>query len=134
MILQKTNGGIRQRGFTLIEVLVVVVILGILAAIVVPNVMNKTVDAKIAKVKADLRAIESALNMYRLDNHDYPSTDDGLQALVSKYLPRTPKDPWDRPYVYLSPGAKGEFDIYSQGRDGAPGGEGEDADIGNWDQ
>ncbi len=120
------------RGFTLIEVLVVVVILGILAAIIVPNIMDRPAAAKITKAKADIRAIESALNMYRLDKHDYPSTDEGLEALVPDYLPRLPKDPWDRPYQYLNPGTHGPIDIYTLGRDGQPGGEGEDADLGNW--
>jgi len=122
----------RLSGFTLIEVLVVVVILGILAAIVVPNIMDKPGLAKITKAKADIRAIESALNMYRLDKHDYPKTDQGLEALVSDYLPRLPKDPWDNEYLYLSPGSHGAIDIYTLGRDGQPGGDGEDADIGNW--
>jgi len=122
-----------NRGFTLIEVLVVVVILGILAAIVVPNIMDKPGKAKITKAKADIRAIESAFNMYRLDNHVYPGTDEGIEALVSgEYLSRMPKDPWDHPYQYLSPGAHGQIDIFTLGRDGAQGGEGEDADIGNW--
>lgn len=120
-------------GFTLIEVLVVVVILGILAAIVVPNIMNKPDMAKVTKVKADLRAIESALNMYRLDKHAYPPTDEGLEALVSEYLTRIPKDPWSNEYLYLSPGSHGEIDIYSYGRDGQSGGEGSDADVGNWE-
>lgn len=121
------------RGFTLIEVLVVVVILGILAAIIVPNIMDKPGQAKITKAKADIRGIESALNMYRLDEHDYPKTDEGLEALVGKYLPRLPMDPWDKEYLYLYPGSHGTFDVYTLGRDGQPGGEGEDADIGNWD-
>lgn len=120
-------------GFTLIEVLVVVVILGILAAIVVPNIMDKPGQAKITKAKSDIRAIESAFNMYRLDKHVYPTTDEGLEALVTgEYLQRMPKDPWDRPYQFLSPGAQGQIDIFTLGRDGAQGGEGEDADIGNW--
>jgi general secretion pathway protein G len=120
-------------GFTLIEVLVVVVILGILAAIIVPNIMDKPGQAKITKAKADIRAIESAFNMYRLDHHVYPTTDEGIEALVTgDYLPRMPKDPWDRPYQYLSPGVQGKIDIFTLGRDGAQGGEGEDADIGNW--
>lgn len=127
-------------GFTLIEVLVVVVILGILAAIVVPNIMSKPGEARITKAKSDIRAIEQALNLYRLDNHDYPTTDEGLEALVqssggdnqSGYLPRLPKDPWGQPYQYLNPGVNGEIDIYTLGRDGQQGGEGEDADVGNW--
>ncbi|MFQ5469881.1 MAG: type II secretion system major pseudopilin GspG [Gammaproteobacteria bacterium] len=122
----------RTRGFTLIEVLVVVVILGILAAIVVPNIMDKPGEAKITKAKADIRAIESALNMYRLDKHDYPGTDEGLEALVPDYLPRAPKDPWDQPYQYLYPGTQAAIDVFTLGRDGAQGGDGEDADVGNW--
>jgi len=121
-----------SRGFTLIEVLVVIVILGILAAIIVPNIMDKPGEARITKARADIRAIESALNIYRLDHHRYPTTDEGLSVLVGKYLPRLPVDPWDRPYLYLSPGVHGDVDIYTLGRDGLEGGEGEDADIGNW--
>lgn len=131
-------------GFTLIEVLVVVVILGILAAIVVPNIMSKPGEARIAKAKTDIRAVEQALNLYRLDNGSYPTTDEGLEALVKKpssatssyksdgYLPRLPKDPWGRPYQYLNPGINGPIDIYTLGRDNQQGGDGEDADIGNW--
>lgn len=133
----------RQQAFTLIEVMVVVVILSILAAFVVPKVMDRPDQARMAKAKQDIKAIESALNLYRLDNYRYPSTDQGLQALVSKpaqasnwkqggYLDRLPKDPWNRDYVYMSPGSKGEVDIYSLGADGQAGGEGVDADIGNW--
>lgn len=123
----------RAAGFTLIEVLVVVVILGILAAIIVPNLMEKPGQARVTKAKADIRAVESALNMYRLDRHVYPTTDEGLESLVPTYLPRAPMDPWDRPYQYLSPGAQGgDFDLYTLGRDGQQGGEGEDADVGNW--
>ncbi|MCF6323263.1 MAG: type II secretion system major pseudopilin GspG [Gammaproteobacteria bacterium] len=121
-----------NRGFTLIEVLVVIVILGILASFVVPNIMDKPGQAKITKAKSDVRAIESALNMYKLANHDYPGTDEGLEALVGNELPRLPTDPWDNAYFYLNPGQNGVIDIYSLGRDGAQGGEGEDADIGNW--
>ncbi|HEX5055550.1 MAG TPA: type II secretion system major pseudopilin GspG [Gammaproteobacteria bacterium] len=133
----------RQLAFTLIEVMVVVVILSILAAFVVPKVMDRPDQARMAKARQDIKAIESALNLYRLDNYRYPSTDQGLQALVNKpsnasnwkqggYLERVPKDPWNRDYVYLSPGTKGEVDIYSFGADGQAGGEGVDADIGNW--
>ena len=132
-------------GFTLIEIMVVVVILGILAALIAPNVISNIDKAQVTKVKQDIRAIESALKLYRLDRFRYPTTDEGLQALVTPpsdsnvpwppggYLDRVPKDPWDRPYLYQSPGTQGEFDISSLGRDGAPGGEGVDADIGNWD-
>ncbi len=136
----------RQQGFTLIEIMVVVIILGILAAIVAPNVIGRVGDAQIAAAKQDIRGIENALKFYRLDNFNYPSTEQGLQALVSRpndpnirnwkqggYLDRLPKDPWGNPYQYLSPGTRGEIDIYTLGRDGRPGGDGEDADIGNWD-
>jgi general secretion pathway protein G len=133
------------RGFTLIEIMVVVVIIGILAALIVPNVISRVDEAQITKVKQDIRAIESALKLYRLDRFRYPTTEEGLQALVTPpsdpstpwppggYLDRLPKDPWDRPYNYLSPGKQGEFDLFSLGRDGQEGGEGADADIGNWD-
>lgn len=136
----------QQQGFTLIEIMVVVIILGILAAIVAPNVIGRVGDAQIAAARQDLRGIENALKFYRLDNFSYPTTEYGLQALVTRpndpniknwkqggYLDRLPKDPWGNPYQYLSPGNNGEVDIYTLGRDGRPGGEGEDADIGNWD-
>jgi len=131
-------------GFTLIEIMVVVVILGILAALIAPNVISRIDDAQIVKVQQDLRAIESALKLYRLDNFRYPDTEEGLDALVTPpqdpnarwptggYLERLPKDPWDNPYVYMHPGNQGEFDIYTLGRDGQQGGEGLDSDIGNW--
>ncbi|MDR2877523.1 MAG: type II secretion system major pseudopilin GspG [Chromatiales bacterium] len=122
----------RAAGFTLIEVLVVVVILGILAAFIVPNLMDKPGQARMTKAHSDIRAIESALNMYRLEKHNYPTTDQGLEILVPAFLPHAPIDPWNRPYQYLSPGTHGQFDLFSLGRDGQPGGEGEDADITNW--
>lgn len=137
---------IRNAGFTLIEVLVVVVILAILAAVVVPKVMEHPGEARVARAKADIQAIATALNTYKLDNFAYPSTEQGLIALVQKpagqpeapnwkkggYLDRVPKDPWGREYLYLQPGAHGQIDIYTLGADGRSGGEGENADIGNW--
>jgi general secretion pathway protein G len=125
--------------------MVVVIILGILAAIVVPRVMDRPDVARITKAKQDLRALESALNLYKLDNFRYPTTDQGLQALVQKpagtpeprnwkqYMDRLPKDPWGYEYVYQSPGEHAEIDIYSLGADGQVGGEDVDADIGNWE-
>ena len=133
-----------EQGFTLIEIMVVVIILGILAAIVAPNVIGRVGDAQIQAAKQDLRGIENALKLYRLDNFSYPTSEQGLQALVTRpadpnirnwkgpYLDRLPKDPWTNPYLYLNPGNNSEIDIYTLGRDGRPGGEGEDADIGNW--
>ncbi|MCK6372092.1 MAG: type II secretion system major pseudopilin GspG [Gammaproteobacteria bacterium] len=136
----------REVGFTLIEIMVVVVILGILAALIAPNVISRIDEAQGTKVKQDIRAIESALKLYRLDRFRYPSTDEGLAALSTPpsdpsapwpeggYLDRVPKDPWDRPYIYLYPGTRAEFDLYTLGRDGVEGGEGVDADVGNWDE
>jgi general secretion pathway protein G len=122
----------KNRGFTLIEVMVVVVILSILAAIIVPKVMDRPDTARMVKAKSDIRAIESALNLYKLDNFDYPSNDEGLQALVPKYIERLANDPWGKPYLYLSPGLHGDMDVYTLGADGLQGGEGKNADIGNW--
>lgn len=136
----------RQSGFTLIEIMVVIVILGILAAIAVPKIMSRPDIARVAKAKQDIRVMENALKLYRLDNYYYPSTEQGLEALVQKpsgepeakhwkqggYLDRMPKDPWGNDYQYLSPGTHGEIDIYSLGSDGRPGGEDIAADIGNW--
>ena len=134
-----------QQGFTLIEIMVVVIILGILAAIVAPNVIGRIGDAQVYAAHQDLRGIESALKLYRMDNFSYPTTEQGLEALITKpadpnvrnwkgsYLERQPKDPWGNGYLYLNPGNNGEIDIYTLGRDGRPGGDGEDADIGNWD-
>jgi len=140
------TGRAGQGGFTLIEVMVVVVILGILAALVVPRIMSRPDEARVIKAKQDIRAIGSALNLYKLDNFNYPSTDEGLQALVERpsdpdaarnwkeegYLDRLPIDPWGNPYYYLYPGEHGVMDIFTYGVDGQPGGEGPAADIGNW--
>jgi general secretion pathway protein G len=134
----------KQHGFTLIEIMVVVVIIGILAAFVVPKIMSRPDEARVIKAKQDIRTIVNQLNLYKLDNYRYPTTDEGLHALVEKpaeapnwkqggYLDKTPKDPWERPYLYLQPGEHAEVDVYTLGRDGQPGGEGPDADIGNWD-
>ena len=142
----ETTSGNRSRGFTLIEVLVVVVILSILAAIIVPQIMDRPDQARVVAAKADIRALEGALKLYRLDNGVYPSTEQGLQALVKKpetgeipsnwkstgYLDRLPKDPWKHDYQYLNPGLHGEIDIFSYGADGQPGGDGVNADIGSW--
>jgi general secretion pathway protein G len=131
----------KASGFTLIEVMVVVVILGILAAILVPRVMDRPEQARITKAKQDIRSLEAALNLYKLDNYVYPTTDQGLEALVEKpsspeppnwkeggYVDRLPVDPWQQPYLYLSPGQHGEVDISSTGPDRQP----SDDDIGNW--
>jgi len=135
-----------QSGFTLIEIMVVVIIIGILVAMVAPNVLGKIDQAQVTRVHSDLKAVENALKFYRLDNFAYPTSEQGLEALVTRpndpnlrnwnsqgYLPRIPEDPWQRPYLYMNPGQNGEIDIYTLGRDGQPGGEGVDADIGNWD-
>lgn len=139
------RGSIRERGFTLIEIMVVVIIIGLLAAIVAPQVIGRVDDAQIEKARADVRNIETALKFYRLDNFAYPTTEQGIESLVTKpndpnvrnwktggYLDRVPNDPWGNPYLYLNPGNNSEIDIYTLGRDGRPGGEGIDADLGNW--
>jgi len=123
----------QTRGFTLIEVMVVIVILSILAAIIVPKVMDRPDTARLVKAKTDIRALESALNLYKLDNFDYPTTDEGLEALLPKYIERLSKDPWGNPYLYLSPGLHGDVDVYTLGADGLPGGTGKNADVGNWE-
>ena len=133
-------------GFTLIEIMVVVIIIGLLAAFIVPQIMGRVDDARVAKAKQDIQSLETALTMYRLDNSKYPTSEQGLAALVTQptdpsikhwrpggYLQRVSKDPWGNDYQYVYPGTHGkEYDLYSMGADGAPGGEGIDADIGNW--
>ena len=123
----------KTQGFTLIEVMVVVVILGILAAIIAPKVMDRPDTARLVKAKTDIRAIESALNLYKLDNFDYPTTNEGLEALIPKYIERLANDPWGNPYLYLSPGLHSVRDVYTLGAEGQQGGSGKNADIGNWD-
>lgn len=136
----------QQRGFTLIEIMVVVIIIGILAAIVAPNVIGRVDDARVTTARSVISTIESAMKLYRLDNFSYPRTEDGIEALITRpsdqtarnwkaggYLERLPKDPWGTPYQYLNPGNHGTLDIYSFGADGKPGGDGFNADIGNWD-
>lgn len=134
------------RGFTLIEIMVVVVIIGLLAAAILPNIFSRVSDAQITRAKADIRSIETALLMFKLDNYKYPSTDLGLAALAQRpndptirtypdggYLKAIPKDPWKNPYQYVFPGTRGQtYDLYSFGADQQEGGEGENADIGNW--
>lgn len=133
-----------ERGFTLIEIMVVVVIIGLLAAIIAPNFIGQIDTAQVNAAKQDIRQIETSMNLFRLDNFRYPTTDEGIEALVrnpggnveatwKQYLPRVPLDPWNNPFQYENPGQHGgEFDLYSFGRDGREGGEGIDADIGNW--
>ena len=133
------------RGFTLVEIMVVVVILGILAALIVPRVVGRTDDARAVAAKQDIAAVMGALKLYRLDNGRYPSNEQGLPALVTKpqstpvptnwkqYLDRIPKDPWGNVYLYLNPGVRGEIDVFSLGADAQPGGSGADTDVGSWD-
>lgn len=136
----------RNKGFTLIEIMVVVLIIGVLAALIVPKVMSRPDEARITAAKQDIATITQALNLYKLDNQRYPTTEQGLAALVKKpaispipanwksegYLDRVPKDPWGTPYQYLQPGVHGAIDVFSLGADRSIGGEGNDADIGNW--
>ena len=140
---------LNNKGFSFIELMVVVIILGILAGMIVPRYMGRTDDAKIVKARMDISAIETSLKLYRLDNGFYPTTEQGLRALIEQpttepvpvkwsengYLDKrtVPKDPWAREYLYLCPGVNGDYDILSYGADGAPGGEGKDQDIKSWE-
>jgi general secretion pathway protein G len=134
----------RQRGFTLIELMVVLAIIGVLAALIVPNVLGRADDARITAARTDVGNLMQALKLYKLDNQRFPTTEQGLNALVLKpttepvpgnwkpYLDKLPSDPWGRPYQYLNPGLKGEVDVLSFGADGQAGGEGNNADLGSW--
>lgn len=142
-IMKHANG---QRGFTLIEIMVVMVILGLLVAIVAPNIMGRSDEAKVTIARTQLKNVQSALDLYRLDNSQYPSTQQGLEALVSKpsgspepknwnpdgYLKSVPEDPWGNAFQYVSPGTEGPYDLYSYGSDGQEGGDGDAADISVW--
>ncbi len=135
-----------ESGFTLLEIMVVVVIIGILAALVVPKIISRPDEARVIAAKQDIASLMQALKLYRLDNQRYPTTEQGLQALFARplttpvppnwkaggYVERLPKDPWGNPYQYLSPGVHGEIDVFSFGADGVSGGDGNDADIGSW--
>jgi general secretion pathway protein G len=133
-----------QAGFTLIELMVVLVIIGVLAALIVPNVLDRAEDARATAARTDVNNLMQALKLYKLDNQRYPTTEQGLQALMAKpttgpippnwkpYVEKLPQDPWNHPYQYLNPGVKGEIDVMSFGADGQAGGEGKNADIGSW--
>jgi general secretion pathway protein G len=138
----------RQGGFTLVEIMVVVVIIGILGMLVVPKLLGRTGEARVTAARTDIATLMQALKLYKLDNQRYPTTEQGLQALVQKpttgpgaggwkeggYVEKLPKDPWGNNYQYLQPGLHGEIDVFSLGADGQPGGAGEDADVGSWDK
>ncbi len=141
MSLARSTAGFSQRGFSLIEIMVVVVIIGLLAAIIAPNVIGNIDRALVTRAQSDIRSIETALNLYRLDNFRYPSTEEGLSALVTspgetsapnwkRYLDSAPSDPWNNDYHYVYPGQQRDFDVFSFGADGQEGGADIDADIG----
>lgn len=146
MLARRPAGPLRRnRGFTLLELMVVVVIIGVLAALIAPAVLDRAADAKVTAAKTDISSLMQALKLYKLDNGRFPTTDQGLDALLHKptagpippnwkpYVEKLPNDPWGHPYQYVSPGAHGDVDVFSFGADGQAGGEGRDADIGSWD-
>ena len=140
----RSTRGALACGFTLIELMVVLVFIGVLAALIVPNVLNRADDARVTAARTDVNNLMQAMKLYKLDNQRFPSADQGLQALVAKptvgvippnwkpYLDKLPNDPWGHPYQYANPGVKGSIDIYSLGADGVVGGEGNDAEVGSW--
>jgi len=141
---QSLSRRLRVQGFTLIELMVVLVIIGVLAALIVPNVLDRADDARVTAARTDVNNLMQALKLYRLDNQRYPAADQGLEALVRKpttgnippnwrpYLEKLPNDPWGRPYQFVNPGVRGEIDVFSFGADGQPGGDGTNADVGSW--